>query len=56
MRLTRPSLLSGLSVTCDARDLPGELFNLEARHDPAALPGLEGTGPGHMLVLPQSFG
>ncbi|KAK3854007.1 hypothetical protein Pcinc_031215 [Petrolisthes cinctipes] len=56
MRLTRPSLFTGLSVGCDARDLPGDHLNAETRADIAVPPGLHNTGVGHLLLLPQSFG
>lgn len=56
MRLTRPSLFTGLSVGCDARDLPGEHLNADVRADIAIPQGLPNTGVGHMLLLPQSFG
>ncbi|XP_042206519.1 trafficking protein particle complex subunit 13-like isoform X2 [Homarus americanus] len=56
MRLTRPSLFTGLAIGCDARDLPGEYLNADIRADIAIPQGLSNTGVGHMLLLPQSFG
>lgn len=56
MRLTRPSLFTGLAVGCDARDLPGDHLNADIRADIAIPQGLPNTGVGHMLLLPQSFG
>lgn len=56
MRLTRPSLFMGLSIGCDARDLPGDHLNAEIRNDMAIPAGLPNTGVGQMLLLPQSFG
>ena len=56
MRLTRPSLFPGVSVTCDARDLPADLLNAELRNDLAIPGGLPYTGIGQVLLLPQSFG
>ncbi|KAK7080486.1 Trafficking protein particle complex subunit 13 [Halocaridina rubra] len=56
MRLTRPSLFMGLSIGCDARDLPGDHLNAEIRNDMGIPGGLPNTGVGQMLLLPQSFG
>uniref|UniRef100_A0A2P2I030 Trafficking protein particle complex subunit 13-like n=1 Tax=Hirondellea gigas TaxID=1518452 RepID=A0A2P2I030_9CRUS len=56
MRLTRPSLFPGVSVSCDARDLPADLLNADLRHDLAIPRGLPYTGIGQVLLLPQSFG
>ncbi|KAF2358747.1 Protein of unknown function DUF974 [Trinorchestia longiramus] len=56
MRLTRPSLFSSISVTCDARDLPADLLNADLRQDVAIPGGLPYTGIGQVLLLPQSFG
>ncbi|CAL4071524.1 unnamed protein product [Meganyctiphanes norvegica] len=56
MRLTRPSLFTGLAIGCDGRDLPGDHLNAEIRADMAIPQGLPNTGVGHMLLLPQSFG
>ncbi|XP_018023275.1 trafficking protein particle complex subunit 13 [Hyalella azteca] len=56
MRLTRPSLFSSISVTCDARDLPADLLNADLRQDMAIPSGLPYTGIGQVLLLPQSFG
>nr|XP_045581335.1 trafficking protein particle complex subunit 13-like isoform X1 [Procambarus clarkii]XP_045581336.1 trafficking protein particle complex subunit 13-like isoform X1 [Procambarus clarkii]XP_045581337.1 trafficking protein particle complex subunit 13-like isoform X1 [Procambarus clarkii] len=56
MRLTRPSLFTGLAIGSDARDLPGDHLNADIRADIAIPQGLPNTGVGHMLLLPQSFG
>lgn len=54
MRLTRPSLFTGVSVTCDSRDIPGNILNMECKND-MAIPQPD-TGIGQVLLLPQSFG
>ncbi|RXG51940.1 Trafficking protein particle complex subunit 13 [Armadillidium vulgare] len=54
MRLTRPSLFTGVSVTCDPRDIPGDILNIECKND-MAIPQPD-TGIGQVLLLPQSFG
>lgn len=54
MRLTRPSLFTGISVTCDFRDLLGEILNSDMKGD-MAIPQPD-TGIGQVLLLPQSFG
>lgn len=56
MRLTRPSLFTGLAIGSDARDLPGDYLNADIRSDIAIPQGIPNTGVGHMLLLPQSFG
>lgn len=54
MRLTRPTLASPLPVTCDGKDLPGNLLNLALQQDPTAVQGLETITLGQFLLLPQS--
>lgn len=53
MRLTRPTLASPLPVTCDSKDLPGNLLNLALQQDPTAVPGAETLCTGQFLLLPQ---
>lgn len=54
MRLTRPTLAHPLPVTCDGKDLPGNLLNLSLQQDPTAVPGSETLCVGQFLLLPQS--
>lgn len=54
MRLTRPTLTHPLPVTCDGKDLPGNLLNLSLQQDPTAVPGSETLNVGQFLLLPQS--
>ncbi|KAF7265548.1 hypothetical protein GWI33_021003 [Rhynchophorus ferrugineus] len=54
MRLTRPTLASPLPVTCDSKDLPGNLLNTALQQDPTAVPGTETLAIGQFLLLPQS--
>ncbi|KAH1015476.1 hypothetical protein HUJ05_013192 [Dendroctonus ponderosae] len=54
MRLTRPTLASPLPVTCDSKDLPGNLLNNVLQQDPTAVPGSETIAIGQFLLLPQN--
>lgn len=54
MRLTRPTLAHPLPVTCDSKDLPGNLLNQSLQHDPTAVQGSETLCVGQFLLLPQS--
>lgn len=54
MRLTRPTLASPLPVTCDSKDLPGNLLNNALQQDPTVVPGSETIAIGQFLLLPQS--
>lgn len=54
MRLTRPTLASPLPITCDAKDLPGNLLNMALQQDPTAVKGAETLCAGQFLLLPQS--
>ncbi|BES98978.1 Protein of unknown function (DUF974) [Nesidiocoris tenuis] len=56
MRLTRPSLVSPVVVTNDAKDLAGNLFNTALKRDVAAVPGTETINASCFLLLPQCFG
>lgn len=56
MRLTRPTLVSPVVVTCDSTDLPGNTLNNELKNDCTALQGMEALAIGQFMVLPQSFG
>lgn len=54
MRLTRPTLAHPLPVTCDSKDLPGNLLNLSLQQDPTAVLGSETLNVGQFLLLPQN--
>ncbi|XP_018332544.1 trafficking protein particle complex subunit 13 [Agrilus planipennis] len=54
MRLTKPTLASPLPITCDTKDLPGNLLNKALKDDPTAVSGLETICIGQFLLLPQS--
>lgn len=54
MRLTRPTLASPLPLTCDSKDLPGNLLNNALQQDPTAVPGSETLAIGQFLLLPQN--
>ncbi|KAF5270850.1 hypothetical protein FQA39_LY08295 [Lamprigera yunnana] len=54
MRLTRPTLASAVPITCDSKDLPGNLLNIALQQDPTAIDGLETITIGEFLLLPQS--
>lgn len=54
MRLTRPTLAHPLPVTCDTKDLPGNLLNLALQQEPTAVQGAETLCTGQFLLLPQS--
>ncbi|CAH0550754.1 unnamed protein product [Brassicogethes aeneus] len=54
MRLTRPMLATPLPVTCDSKDLPGNLLNNALQQDPTAVHGAETLCTGQFLLLPQS--
>ncbi|XP_063819260.1 trafficking protein particle complex subunit 13 isoform X2 [Pseudophryne corroboree] len=56
MRLTKPTLFTNIPVTCEDRDLPGDLFSTLMREDPSTVKGAEILMLGEMLTLPQNFG
>ncbi|XP_017732611.1 PREDICTED: trafficking protein particle complex subunit 13 [Rhinopithecus bieti] len=56
MRLTKPTLFTNIPVTCEEKDLPGDLFNQLMRDDPSTVNGAEVLMLGEMLTLPQNFG
>nr|XP_014344763.1 PREDICTED: trafficking protein particle complex subunit 13 isoform X3 [Latimeria chalumnae] len=56
MRLTKPTLFTNIPVTCEDRDLPGDLFNLLMKEDPSTVKEAEMLMLGEMLTLPQNFG
>ncbi|XP_032885699.1 trafficking protein particle complex subunit 13 isoform X4 [Amblyraja radiata] len=56
MRLTKPTLFTNLPVTCEDRDLPGDLFSQLMKDDPSTVKGAETFMLGEMLTLPQNFG
>ncbi|XP_061554670.1 trafficking protein particle complex subunit 13 isoform X1 [Phycodurus eques] len=56
MRLTKPTLFTNLPVTCEERDLPGDLFGRLMHDDPSTIKGAETLMLGEMLTLPQNFG
>ncbi|XP_063364243.1 trafficking protein particle complex subunit 13 [Cydia amplana] len=56
MRLTKPALISPKIVTCDSKDLPGNIFNNFLKDDATAVTQMETLAAGQFLLLPQSFG
>uniref|UniRef100_A0A8C8CM73 Trafficking protein particle complex subunit 13 n=1 Tax=Oncorhynchus tshawytscha TaxID=74940 RepID=A0A8C8CM73_ONCTS len=56
MRLTKPTLFTNMPVTCEDRDLPGDLFSRLMKEDPSTIKGAEALMLGEMLTLPQNFG
>lgn len=56
MRLTRPTFISPQIITCDAKDLPGNLLNNYLKDDIVAVKGMETMAAGQFLLVPQSFG
>uniref|UniRef100_A0A8C8FFY0 Trafficking protein particle complex subunit 13 n=1 Tax=Oncorhynchus tshawytscha TaxID=74940 RepID=A0A8C8FFY0_ONCTS len=56
MRLTKPTLFTNMPVTCEDRDLPGDLFGRLMKEDPSTIKGAEALMLGEMLTLPQNFG
>uniref|UniRef100_A0A8C2DHU6 Trafficking protein particle complex subunit 13 n=1 Tax=Cyprinus carpio TaxID=7962 RepID=A0A8C2DHU6_CYPCA len=56
MRLTKPTLFTNMPVTCEDRDLPGDLFIRLMKDDPSTVKGAETLILGEMLTLPQNFG
>ncbi|XP_071219797.1 trafficking protein particle complex subunit 13-like isoform X9 [Salvelinus alpinus] len=56
MRLTKPTLFTNMPVTCEDRDLPGDLFGRLMKEDPSTIKGSEALMLGEMLTLPQNFG
>ncbi|XP_062384122.1 trafficking protein particle complex subunit 13 isoform X1 [Sardina pilchardus] len=56
MRLTKPTLFTNMPVTCEDRDLPGDLFSQLMKNDPSIIRGAEMLMLGEMLTLPQNFG
>ncbi|XP_041978922.1 trafficking protein particle complex subunit 13 [Aricia agestis] len=56
MRLTKPALVSPKIVTCDFKDLPGNILNNFLKEDATAVVQMETLAVGQFLLLPQSFG
>lgn len=56
MRLTKPALISPRIVTCDSKDLPGNILNNYLKDDATAVTQMETLAAGQFLLLPQSFG
>jgi len=56
LRLVRPNLIGPLALSCDSRDLPGDLWERELKTDVTAVNGLEMLSLGQFLRLPQGFG
>uniref|UniRef100_A0A673YUM5 Trafficking protein particle complex subunit 13 n=1 Tax=Salmo trutta TaxID=8032 RepID=A0A673YUM5_SALTR len=56
MRLTKPTLFTNMPVTCEDRDLPGDLFGRLMKEDPSTIRGAEALMLGELLTLPQNFG
>lgn len=54
MRLTRPTLTSQTTLTCDSKDLPGNLLNNSLQQDPLSVEGTETLSLGQFLLLPQT--
>ncbi|XP_017768562.1 PREDICTED: trafficking protein particle complex subunit 13 [Nicrophorus vespilloides] len=54
MRLTRPTLSSPNPVTCDGKDLLGNLLNEALQKEANAVQGAETLATGQFLLLPQS--
>lgn len=56
MRLTKPALISPKIVTCDFKDLPGNILNNFLKDDATSVVQMETLAAGQFLLLPQSFG
>lgn len=56
MRLTSPTLSSPVIVTCETKDLPGNLLNANLKNDITSVNGAETLAVGQFLLVPQSFG
>lgn len=56
MRLTSPTLSSPVIVTCETKDLPGNLLNANLKNDITSVSGAETLAVGQFLLVPQSFG
>lgn len=56
MRLTKPALVSPRIVTCDSKDLPGNILNNYLKDDATSVTQMETLTAGQFLLLPQSFG
>lgn len=56
MRLTKPALISPNIVTCDSKDLPGNILNNFLKDDATSVTQMETLAAGQFLLLPQSFG
>lgn len=56
MRLTKPALISPRIVTCDSKDLPGNILNNYLKDDATSVTQMETLAAGQFLLLPQSFG
>ena len=54
MRLTRPTLTSPMPVTCDTKDLLGNLLNEALQKEASAVQNTETLMLGQFLLLPQS--
>eukprot|EP00069_Balaena_mysticetus_P002862 bmy_16269T0 len=51
MRLTKPTLFTNIPVTCEEKDLPGDLFNQLMRDDPSTVNGAEILMLGEMNIF-----
>ncbi|XP_011564317.2 trafficking protein particle complex subunit 13 [Plutella xylostella] len=56
MRLTKPALICPKIVTCDSKDLPGNILNNFLKDDATSVTQMETLAAGQFLLLPQSFG
>ncbi|GBP23237.1 Cytoplasmic phosphatidylinositol transfer protein 1 [Eumeta japonica] len=55
MRLTKPALVSPKIVTCDSKDLLGNILNNYLKEDATSVAQMETLAAGQFLLLPQSF-
>ncbi|XP_008485310.1 trafficking protein particle complex subunit 13 isoform X2 [Diaphorina citri] len=55
LKLTQPQLASPVIVTCDAKDLPGKLYNGHVKSDVTTVEGNETIGASQFMVIPQSI-
>lgn len=56
LRLVKPAMIGPLPLSCEDRDLVGDLWERESKTDVTASPGVENLSLGQFLRLPQGFG
>lgn len=56
MRLTKPAFTTPKIITCDSKDLPGNILNNYLKDDATSVTQMETLAAGQFLLLPQSFG